>query len=250
MLAKRVIACLDVANGRVVKGVNFLGLRDAGDPVEAARTYCAQGVDELVLLDVTATNDRRASAYDTVAAVSAVIDVPLTVGGGVRDVADVARLLDAGADKVAINSAAVADPSLLTRAAERFGTQCVVISVDARRTPAGYEIATHSAAVRVPRDPIAWALQAQELGAGEVLLTSIDRDGTQRGFDTDLLAAARAALRVPIVASGGAGDLASFAEAYAAGADAALAASVFHDGMLRIAEVKSYCAARGVRVRA
>ena len=250
MLAKRVIACLDVAGGRVVKGVNFLALRDAGDPVEAARTYCEQGVDEIVVLDVSATNERRASATETVAAVAAAIDVPLTAGGGVRSADDVARLLDAGADKVAINSAAVADPSLLTRAAERFGRQCVVISIDARRTPAGYEIATHSASIAVPYDAIAWALQAQELGAGEVLLTSIDRDGRQAGFDTGLLAKARAALRVPIVASGGAGTLASFADAFAAGADAALAASVFHDGLLRIAEVKAFCAERGVTVRA
>ncbi len=250
MLAKRVIACLDIAGGRVVKGVNFRGLRDAGDPVDAARGYCDEGIDEIVLLDVSATNEGRASALDTVAAVSAAIDVPLAVGGGVRSVEDIARLLDAGADKVAINSAAVADPGLLARAAERFGRQCVVISIDARHAPNGYEIATHSAQVRVPRDPIAWALQAQELGAGELLLTSIDRDGTQRGFDTELIAAARAALRIPIVASGGAGALDSFADAFEAGADAALAASVFHDGVLRIGEVKDACARRGVTVRA
>ncbi len=249
MLAKRVIACLDVAAGRIVKGIHFLALRDAGDPVEAARTYCQEGIDELVLLDVKATSERRASAIDTVAAVAAAIDVPLTAGGGVRNIDDVARLLDAGADKVAINSAAVADPSLLTRAAERFGRQCVVISIDVRRTASGNAIATHGARVAISRDPIAWAREAQARGAGELLLTSIDRDGTQAGFDTALLAQARAALRIPIVASGGAGTCASFADAFGAGADAALAATVFHDGLLRIADVKACCTQRGVRVR-
>jgi cyclase len=250
MLAKRIIACLDVRNGRVVKGKQFQTLRDAGDPVERAQTYRDDGVDELVVLDVSATLESRLANMRTIEAIATSLDVPLTVGGGVRDLDDVARLLDAGADKVAINSAALAQPSLLEAAAARFGSQCIVLSIDARRgSDGGYTIATHSASRPASLGPIAWARQGERLGAGEVLLTSIDRDGERRGFDLDLIRGVGAAVRVPVVASGGASTPESFVQALLAGADAALGASIFHDGDATPRDVKAVCALAGVTVR-
>jgi imidazole glycerol-phosphate synthase subunit HisF len=249
MLAKRIIACLDVRDGRVVKGRRFLGLRDAGDPVERALAYRDDGIDEIVVLDVSATLESRLANRRTIEAIARALDVPLTVGGGVREIDDVARLLDAGADKVSINSAALARPQLLSDAASRFGSQCVVISIDARRDANGYAIASHSASRPYARDPFDWARQAQTLGAGEVLLTSIDRDGSREGFDLDLVRGVSAAVSLPVVASGGASTPESFASVLQAGADAALGASIFHDGDARASDVKRACRARGLTVR-
>lgn len=245
----RVIPCLDVADGRVVKGVRFAGLRDAGDPAARAALYESQGADELVILDVSATPQGRRTQAETVAAVRARIGIPLTVGGGVRGVDDAKRLLDAGADKVAVNTAAVADPALLTALAERFGRQCTVLSLDARRAPDGYRTVTHSGGRDAGRDAVAWAREAADRGAGEILLTSFDQDGTRAGYDLDLLAAVRAAVSVPIIASGGAAGVEHLHQAITAGADAVLAASIFHDGDMSVAEVKHGLAMRGVRVR-
>jgi len=249
MLAKRIIACLDVRDGRVVKGRRFVELRDAGDPVRRALRYRDDGIDEIVILDVSATLESRLANRRTIEAIAATLDVPLTVGGGVRAIDDVARLLDAGADKVAINSAALERPELLGEAAARFGSQCIVISVDARRAGDGYAIATHSASRPLERDPVAWSREAVERGAGEVLLTSIDRDGGREGFDLTLVRAVREAVRVPIVASGGASTPESFAEVLRAGADAALGASIFHDGDATARDVKEACRTSGVPVR-
>lgn len=249
MLAKRIVACLDVKDGRVVKGRRFRDLREAGDPVECARRYCEGGVDELVILDVSATLEERIASLRTIEAIAEMVDVPLTVGGGVRNEADFGQLLDAGADKVAVNSAAVPDPQLLRRASERYGTQCVVLSIDALRTGERYEFATHGGTRPVEGDAIAWAREAERLGAGEILLTSIDRDGTRGGFDLALIAACERAIGIPLVASGGARSPDSFADALLAGADAALGASVFHDNEFSIARVKARCALRGVLVR-
>lgn len=249
MLAKRVVACLDVKDGRVVKGRQFVQLRDAGDPVARARRYCEAGIDELVMLDVAATLEGRIACLKTVERIADEIDVPLTVGGGVRDEEDAIALLDAGADKVALNSAAVADPQRIRRLSERYGAQCVVLSIDARRIGGRYELATRSATTPVAVDALQWAHEAQGLGAGEILLTSIDRDGMRGGFDLDLVAAFGRALRVPVIASGGARDADSFADAFEAGADAALGASVFHDGDLTIEEIKRRCMQRGLEIR-
>ena len=249
MPAKRIIACLDVRDGRVVKGKQFVGLRDAGDPVERALRYRDDGIDELVVLDVSATRETRLANCDTVRAIAEELDIPLTAGGGVRDIDDVARLLDAGADKVAINSAALARPQLLREAAARFGSQCVVISIDTRRDGGGYAIATHSAERAHDRDPLSWAREAVHLGAGEVLLTSIDRDGSRDGFDLGLVRDACAAVNVPIVASGGASDAQSFADVLLAGAEAALGASIFHNGEATANDVKAVCRMRGLTVR-
>jgi cyclase len=255
-LAVRVICCLDVAAGRVVKGVNFTGLRDAGDPVELAARYCAEGADELVFLDITASAAGRRTTREVVSRTAGEVFIPLTVGGGVRTVADVDRLLRAGADKVAVSTAAVTRPALLAEAAQRFGSQCVVLSVDARRPapggsrPAsGFEVTTHGGRRGTGIDAVAWAARAQELGAGEILLNSMDADGTTAGYDLELIAAVRAAVCLPVIASGGAGELAHFAPAVAAGADAVLAASVFHFGKLEVAEVKAALAAAGHPVR-
>jgi cyclase len=251
-VAVRVIPCLDVDGGRVVKGVNFTGLRDAGDPVEMARVYDAEGADELTFLDITASAAGRETTYDVVRRTAEQVFIPLTVGGGVRSVADVDALLRAGADKVGMNTAAVARPELLREAAERFGSQCVVLSVDARRapgTPSGFEVTTHGGRRGTGLDAVGWAVRAQQLGAGEVLLNSMDADGTRDGYDLPLIRAVRAAVTVPVIASGGAGRLADFAPAVAAGADAVLAASVFHFGQLRIGEVKAALRAGGVPVR-
>jgi imidazole glycerol-phosphate synthase subunit HisF len=250
-VAVRVIACLDVDAGRVVKGVNFTRLRDAGDPVELAGAYDRAGIDELVFLDITASSQQRDTMLDVVARTAESVFIPLTVGGGVRSLADIDRLLRAGADKVALNTAAIGRPELLTEAAERFGSQCVVVSVDARRVRDGdgFEVTTHGGRQPAGRDAVAWARQAAELGAGEILLNSMDADGTGTGFDLPLIRAVRAAVHVPVIASGGAGQLAHFGPAVDAGADAVLAAGLFHFGQVSIAEVKQALRAAGHPVR-
>jgi cyclase len=255
-VAVRVIPCLDVDAGRVVKGVNFVDLRDAGDPVELARTYDAEGADELVFLDITASSGDRATTYDMVSRTAEQVFIPLTVGGGVRTVEDVDRLLRAGADKVGVNSAAIARPELVAEIADRFGAQVLVLSVDARRTlpgepttESGFEVTTHGGRRGTGIDAVAWAARGAELGAGEILLNSMDADGTKDGYDLPLLRLVRAAVAVPLIASGGAGSLADFAPAVDAGADAVLAASVFHFGELRIGAVKDELRRTGHAVR-
>ncbi|WP_366179819.1 imidazole glycerol phosphate synthase subunit HisF [Actinomyces timonensis] len=254
-VAVRVIPCLDVKDGRVVKGVNFQGLRDAGDPVELARRYDAQGADEITFLDVSASSEGRDTMLEVVSATAEQVFVPLTVGGGVRGSDDVARLLRAGADKVGINTAAIARPGLLTEVAERFGNQVIVLSVDARRcpggvsTPSGYEVTTHGGTRSTGIDAIEWAVRAAELGAGEILLNSMDADGVTAGFDLAMLDDVRRAVRVPLIASGGAGEPGHFAAAADHGADAVLAASVFHYGMMTIGQAKDALRAAGHPVR-
>jgi len=255
-VAVRVIPCLDVDAGRVVKGVNFTNLVDAGDPVELAGRYDADGADELTFLDVTASSADRETTYDVVRRTAECVFIPLTVGGGVREVGDVDRLLRAGADKVSVNTAAVARPQLLAEAAQRFGAQCVVLSLDARRVPAGgrptrsgFEVTTHGGRRGTGIDAVEWAERGQQLGAGEILLNSMDADGTRAGFDLELIRLVRAAVDVPVIASGGAGSAADFPPAVAAGADAVLAASVFHFGQLRISQVKDELRAAGAEVR-
>jgi imidazole glycerol-phosphate synthase subunit HisF len=251
MLAKRVIPCLDVDAGRVVKGVRFQELRDAGDPVQLAAHYDREGADELVFLDITATLEERAATLDVVSRTAEEVFIPLTVGGGVRSEDDVHALLRAGADKVSVNSAAMRDPSLLARCADRFGTQCMVIAIDAKRRDAGWEVYIDAGHTATGRDAVGWANEATTRhGAGEVLLTSMDRDGTGEGYDLDLLRAIAGAVAVPVIASGGAGEPAHFAEALIEGhADAVLAASRWHDGDLTIRGVKEHLAARGIPVR-
>ena len=258
-VAVRVIPCLDVDAGRVVKGVNFRDLRDAGDPVELAAAYDAEGADELVFLDITASSGDRETMIDVVGRTADQVFIPLTVGGGVRSVGDVDRLLRAGADKVSLNTAAIARPQLLGEAAQRFGSQCVVLSVDARRvspegrppggSPARFEVTTHGGRRGTGIDAVEWAARGAELGVGEILLNSMDADGTKAGFDLELIHAVRGVVDVPIIASGGAGEAAHFAPAVGAGADAVLAASVFHFGQLRISEVKDALRAAGQLVR-
>ncbi|MFJ9027148.1 imidazole glycerol phosphate synthase subunit HisF [Streptomyces sp. NPDC102274] len=249
-LAVRVIPCLDVDNGRVVKGVNFQNLRDAGDPVEMAKLYDAEGADELTFLDITASSGDRETTYDVVRRTAEQVFIPLTVGGGVRTPEDVDRLLRAGADKVGVNTAAIARPDLIREIAERFGRQVLVLSVDARRTPSGtFEVTTHGGRQGTGIDAVEWAHRAAELGAGEILLNSMDADGTKDGYDTEMIAAVREHVTVPVIASGGAGRLADFAPAIEAGADAVLAASVFHFGDLRISEVKGALREAGHPVR-
>ncbi len=249
MLAKRIIPCLDVDAGRVVKGVRFRDLRDAGDPVELAARYDAAGADELVFLDITATLEGRDAMDDVIARTAEQVFIPLTVGGGVREPDDVRRLLRAGADKVSLNTAALRDPELLTRCADAFGTQCVVIAIDAKRTTDGWEVFVDAGRTATGRDAVGWAAEATgEHGAGEILLTSMDRDGTGSGYDLELLAAVRDATSVPVIASGGAGELGHFADGLRV-ADAVLAASRFHDGDLTIAQVKDHLAAEGIPVR-
>jgi cyclase len=251
VLAKRVIPCLDVNGGRVVKGIRFQELRDAGDPVELAAHYDREGADELVFLDITATIEGRAATLDVVSRTAEEVFIPLTVGGGVQDEDDVGTLLRAGADKVSVNSAAVRDPSLLSRCADRFGTQCMVIAIDAKRAGDGWEVHVDAGRTPTGRDAVAWAAEATAGGgAGEVLLTSMDRDGTGEGYDLELLRAIAGAVTVPVVASGGAGTPAHFADALLEGrADAVLAASRWHDGDLTIREVKDHLASRGIPVR-
>jgi cyclase len=251
-VAVRVIPCLDVDAGRVVKGVNFEGLRDAGDPVELARRYDAEGADELVFLDITASSSSRETTYDVVRRTAEQVFIPLTVGGGVRSVDDVDRLLRAGADKVGVNTAAIERPELLNEIAQRFGNQVLVLSVDARRAAgpvSGFEVTTHGGRRGTGIDAVGWAKRGAELGVGEILLNAMDADGTTSGYDLPLVAAVRAAVAVPVIASGGAGKLEDFPPAVAAGADAVLAASVFHFGTLRIGDVKRVLAAAGHPVR-
>ncbi|MFD3441469.1 MULTISPECIES: imidazole glycerol phosphate synthase subunit HisF [unclassified Streptomyces] len=249
-LAVRVIPCLDVDNGRVVKGINFQNLRDAGDPVEMAKLYDAEGADELTFLDITASSGNRETTYDVVRRTAEQVFIPLTVGGGVRSAEDVDKLLRAGADKVGVNTAAIARPELIREIAERFGRQVLVLSVDARRTASGsFEVTTHGGREGTGIDAVEWAHRAAELGAGEILLNSMDADGTKDGYDTEMIAAVRRHVTVPVIASGGAGRLADFAPAVDSGADAVLAASVFHFGDLRISEVKEALRGSGHPVR-
>ncbi len=253
MLAKRIIPCLDVKEGRVVKGVNFVNLRDAGDPVEQARTYDAQGADELVFLDISATYEGRQTMIEVVRQVAVEVFMPFTVGGGVRTLEDVRHLLLAGADKVSINSAAVRTPEILTKGAERFGSQCIVLAVDAKRVsedPLKWEVYISGGRIATGLDAVEWCAKGVELGAGEILLTSMDGDGTLAGYDLELTRAVADAVSVPVIASGGAGELAHFAEVLTKGrADAALAASLFHDRVLSIEEVKAYLRDQGIVVR-
>jgi cyclase len=252
MLAKRIIPCLDVKDGRVVKGIQFVGLRDAGDPVEQAMRYDAERADELCFLDITASHEGRASMLDVIRRTADSIFIPFTVGGGIRSVDDFNAILGAGADKVAVNTAALADPDLIQRAADHFGSQCVVVAVDARRTEAtesGWEVYTHGGRKATGMDAVAWCARAQALGAGEILLTSMDRDGTRDGYDLPLLNAVAAEVRIPVIASGGAGALEHLDAALSAGAHAVLAASIFHFGEFTLAEARRYLAARGHPVR-
>jgi imidazole glycerol-phosphate synthase subunit HisF len=257
VLAKRIIPCLDVKDGRVVKGVQFVDLRDAGDPVAAALAYDAQGADELVFLDITASHEDRSIMLDVVRRTADVLYIPFTVGGGLRTVEDVRLLLRAGAEKVSFNTAAVARPSIIREAAERFGSQCIVVAIDARRTAAApppirpaWSVYTHGGRRPTGRDAVEWAEEATALGAGEILLTSMDRDGTKDGYDLELTRAVADAVTVPVVASGGAGTLEHFREAFVEGdASGALAASLFHFGTYTIGEVKDYLAERGIEVR-
>ncbi|HET6624852.1 MAG TPA: imidazole glycerol phosphate synthase subunit HisF [Nocardioidaceae bacterium] len=251
-LAVRVIPCLDVDGGRVVKGINFRELRDAGDPVELAKVYDAEGADELTFLDISASHEGRATTMEIVSRTAEQVFIPLTVGGGVGSIDDVDRLLRAGADKVAVNTAAIRRPELVAEIADRFGNQVLVLSVDARRAPgtdSGFEVTTHGGRESAGLDAVAWARQAAELGAGEILLNAMDADGTQDGFDLDLLRLVRTEVSVPVIASGGAGRLEHFPPAVEAGADAVLAATVFHFGTLRVGEVKQALADAGHPVR-
>ncbi len=252
-LAVRVIPCLDVDGGRVVKGINFQQLRDAGDPVELARSYDAEGADELTFLDISASHEGRATTMEVVSRCAEEVFIPLTVGGGVSSVEDVDRLLRAGADKVAMNTAAIRRPELISEVADRFGNQVLVLSLDARRTPSGtgsgFEVTTHGGRKSAGLDAIEWAARACELGAGEILLNAMDADGTQDGFDLELIRAVRAEVTIPVIASGGAGAVEHFAPAVDAGADAVLAATVFHFGTLRIRDVKAALGSAGHPVR-
>ena len=250
MLSKRIVACLDVRDGRVVKGVSFEGLRNAGDPAELARRYNAEGIDELVVLDVTATVEGRRALARTIADVSRELFIPLTVGGGITSEADAALVIDAGADKVSINSAALSNPDLITRLAGRYGSQAVVVAIDAKRADNGWAVYTRGGRSTTTREAVEWAREAEQRGAGEILLTSIDRDGTRCGFDCVLTSAVADAVSIPVIASGGAGTFEHFLEVFATGsADAALAASVFHFSEHAVAELKTYLAGHGLPIR-
>jgi imidazole glycerol-phosphate synthase subunit HisF len=253
MLARRIIPCLDVKNGRVVKGINFLALRDAGDPVEQAAAYDAQGADEICYLDISASPEGRSTLVDVVARTADQVFAPLTVGGGVRTISDAERLLEAGADKIAINTAAIRAPDLISACAARFGSQAIVIAIDAKRvagtSPTGWEVYSHGGRTPEGLDALAWCRRVADLGAGEILLTSMDRDGTGAGYDTELLTQVTAAVSIPTIASGGVGTLAHLAEGIEAGADAVLAASIFHFGQHTIGEAKAFLAARGLEIR-
>ena len=251
MLAKRIIPCLDVKDGRVVKGVNFVGLRDAGDPVELAKYYSDAGADEIVFLDITATHEARKTVADVVERTAEQVFVPLTVGGGIRTLEDFQVLLRAGADKISVNSAAVRDPELIARAAERFGSQCVVLAIDAKRRENGrFEVVVNGGRVFTGLDAVEWAREGERLGAGEILLTSMDADGTKAGFDLDMTRAVTQAVSIPVIASGGCGSLEHFAQVFEqTGCDAALAASLFHFGELTVEQVKAYLANRQIPVR-
>jgi len=250
MLAKRIIPCLDIKDGRVVKGVNFVNLRDAGDPVEQARLYDAQGADELVFLDISATHEGRKTTLDLVSRVAETVFMPLTVGGGIREVEDMRNLLLAGADKVSVNSAAVQRQELLSEGASRFGAQCIVLAIDARQNASGWEVFVNGGRVPTGLDAVAWAVRGVELGAGEILLTSMDADGTLAGYDIELTRTIAEAVSVPVIASGGAGTVSHFAEVLTDGkADAALAASLFHDGKLKIAALKKELQSLNIPIR-
>lgn len=250
MLARRIIPCLDVKDGRVVKGVNFVGLRDAGDPVELAASYSAAGADEIVFLDITATHEGRKTVVDMLRRTAERVFVPLAVGGGIRSVDDFTELLRAGADKISVNSAAVRDPELISRAAEKFGSQCVVCAIDARRDSGRFEVVINGGRVKTGLDAVEWAKKVEALGAGEILLTSMDADGTKAGFDIEMTKAITSAVRIPVIASGGGGAKEHFAEVFElAGADAALAASLFHYGEVSIAQVKNYLREKNIPVR-
>lgn len=250
MLAKRIIACLDVRDGQVVKGIKFEELRRAGDPAALARRYNAEGIDELVILDVTATLEKRRALAATVRAVARELFIPLAVGGGIRDEGDAAAAIDAGADKVSLNTAALADPSLITTLAGRYGSQAVVVAIDAKRAGAGYAVYARSGTASAARDAVEWAREAADRGAGEILLTSIDRDGTKSGFDCEMTAAVSRAVSIPVIASGGAGGFDHFADVFTAGAaDAALAASIFHYAESSVRGLKEHLRARGIPVR-
>jgi cyclase len=252
-LARRIIPCLDVKDGRVVKGINFLSLRDAGDPVEQAAAYDAQGADEVCYLDISASPEGRSTLLDVVARTADQVFAPLTVGGGVRSVEDAERLLDAGADKIAINTAAIRNPELVAAAATRFGSQAIVVAVDARRVPGAapvrWEVFSHGGRTPEGLDALAWCRRVAELGAGEILLTSMDRDGTGAGYDVELLREVASSVSIPLIASGGVGVLDHLAEGLQAGADAVLAASIFHFGQHTIGEAKAFLAARGLEIR-
>jgi cyclase len=250
VLSKRIIACLDVRDGQVVKGINFEGLRSAGDPAELARRYNAEGIDELVILDITATLERRRALADTIRAVARELFIPLAVGGGIRTEADAAAAVDAGADKVSLNSAALSDPSLVTRLAARYGSQAVVVAIDAKREGHRFAVYARSGTTAASRDAVEWAREAADRGAGEILLTSIDRDGTKVGFDCEMTAAVSSSVPIPVIASGGAGTYDHFVDVFTAGrADAALAASIFHFAEHSVAGLKEYLAAHGIPVR-
>jgi len=250
MLSKRIIACLDVRDGQVVKGVNFDDLRVAGDPAALARRYNAEGIDELVILDITATLEARRALADTIERVARELFIPLTTGGGIRTDADAAAVVDAGADKVSLNTAALEDPGLITTLAGRYGSQAVVVAIDAKRSGAGWTVFARSGTQATTRDAVAWAREAEDRGAGEILLTSIDRDGTKSGFDCDLTAAVSSAVSIPVIASGGAGTLDHFVDVFTAGrADAALAASIFHNAESSVRTLKSHLARHGIPVR-
>ena len=250
LLTKRIIACLDVAAGRVVKGIQFLNLRDAGDPAELAAAHSAGGADEVVLLDISATHENRETLIDTVRRTARELFIPFTVGGGIRTLQNAGEIFDAGADKVSINSAAIADPALITQIAHRFGSQAAIVAVDAKRVKGGFEVFTHGGRRGTGRDAIAWAKEAEKRGAGEILLTSMDRDGTGIGFDCELTAAVGDAVRIPVIASGGAGGAKDFVEVFGAGhADAALAASIFHFGLSSISDLKQQLSSAGIPMR-
>ena len=251
MLTKRIIPCLDVAGGRVVKGTKFLDLRDAGDPVECAKAYDAQGADELVFLDITASSDNRGTMVDLAARTASECFMPLTVGGGIRTVEDMKVMLRAGADKVSVNTAAIQRPELVREGAERFGSQCIVVAIDARKKPeGGWTVYTHGGRNPTTLDAVGWARKVEELGAGEILLTSMDADGTKQGYDMNLVRAVSSAVGIPVIASGGAGSLDHMADVLLhAGADAVLAASIFHFGEYTVGDVKKFLASRGVPVR-
>ena len=251
MLSKRLIACLDVRDGQVVKGVNFEGLRNAGDPAELARRYNHEPLDELVILDITATLERRRALADTIRAVARELFIPLAVGGGIRTETDAAAAIDAGADKVSLNTAAMADPSLITTLAHRYGSQAVIVAIDAKRAGGHYAVYVRSGQMAADRDAVDWAKEAESRGAGEILLTSIDRDGTKAGFDCGMTAAVSTAVAIPVIASGGAGDAAHFVEVFTRGAaDAALAASIFHYAETSVHALKEHLRAHGIPVRA
>ena len=250
MLAKRVIACLDVKDGRVVKGIHFLQLRDAGDPAELASAYNREGVDEVVFLDITASSERRNLIVETVVRTARQVFIPLAVGGGIRSVTDARNILTSGADKVSVNTAAVERPELITQLSEEFGSQAVVLAIDARRDGEGWRVYTYGGRTPTRLSAVEWAMEGEAFGAGEILLTSMDRDGTEKGFDCELTRAISRAVKIPVIASGGAGSAEHFAEVLTAGeADAALAASIFHYGKVRIADLKAHLRTRGIPVR-